>query len=453
MSTIRFELRKEKADKDGLSPIRIIYQIKGDRKYYSTGEKTYSENWSEEDQQAVYYKLVEGEDGKKKKVKGKLLELEVNKLNGRLTDFKRDIEKIEDKFKANGIVYDVEMVINELTALRQPAAKKESSSKELFSFIDTYIENHSSTRVKGSLTVYKSLKSHLQGYEEQTGKKITFDKIDYTFFQGFQNYLVSLTKTELDKETQKPKTVKLLNNITVAKQLSTLKTFLSYARTHGHDVSNKYTAFKIKRENDLEVIALTQKEFEILRNLDLSKRPSWDQVRDVFIFSCLTGLRYSDLAQLKWEHIKGDVIDITAKKTGHKTKISLNTLSKAILNKYAEESRPLPIISNQKSNKYLKALCRWAGLTTKEPIVRKYGNKTETEMIERCDLISMHTGRKTFATLSLEAGVPAQKVMKAGGWKDYKSFSRYMNITDESAMQAISDAWETKIIKPKLKAV
>jgi integrase len=444
MGTIRFELRKEKIDKDGKAPIRIVYQIKGDRKYYSTGEKTFPENWDDVEQKVVYYKF--DKDGKK--VKGKLLELDVNKLNGRLTDLKRDIEKIEEKFEANGIIYDVSMVIDELSTAKNPVVKKDTSSKELFAFIDKYISDHEYTRVKGSLTVYKSLKSHLEGYEQKTHKTVTFDKIDYSFFQSFQNYLVGLTRQE-----KNGKTVRALNNITIAKQLSSLKTFLNYAKAQGIDVSTKYSSFKIKRESDLEVIALTKREFETLYNLDLSKRPAWDQVRDVFIFSCATGLRYSDLKQMRREHIKSDYIDLTAIKTSHKTKIPLNPYSKAVLKKYANDPRPLPVISNQRSNEHLGKICEWAGFTDKEPIVRKYGAQRVEKAIPRFELIRMHCGRKTFASLSLQQGMPAEYVMKIGGWKDYKSFKRYMNLTDESAMHAMNSAWGAKVIKPKLKAV
>jgi integrase len=449
MGTIRFELRKDKIDKDGKSPIRIIYQIKSDRKYYSTGEKVPESNWNEKDQEAVYFKI----DEHGKKVKGELMDLDVKKINNALKDLKRDIEKIEERFEANGVVYDVEMIISELQGSKLPIVKKDASSKELFAFIDKYINDHELTRVKGSLSVYRSLKGHLQGYEQKTGKAVTFDKIDYSFFQGFQNYLVGLTKKEKDQKTGKEKTVRALNNITIAKQLSTLKTFLNYAKAQGIEVSNKYASFKIKRENDLEVIALTRKEFDALYNMDLSKRPAWDQVRDVFIFSCATGLRYSDLNQLRREHIKEEHIDLTAIKTSHKTKIPLNPYSKAILKKYAKNPKPLPVISNQRSNEHLEKICDWAGLNEPVEIVRKYGAHREEISYKKYQLIRMHCGRKTFASLSLEAGMPAEYVMKIGGWKDYKSFKRYMNLTDESTMKAMSQAWGAKIVQPKLKAV
>jgi integrase len=438
MGTIRFELNndKSKIDKEGKSPIRLFYQIAGQRKAYSTGEKVFKDNWSQANQQAIYLK------------RGELSAADLKKINDSLHDLKRDIEKIETKFEANGIIYSPEMVLEALAEKDAPVAKKDTSSKELFSFIDRYIADNEFTRVKGSLSVYKSLKGHLEDYEKKTGKKITFDKIDYAFFQGFQNFLVSITKKDKDG-----KTVKALNNITIAKQLSTLKTFLNYAKAQGIEVSSKYQSFKVKRENDLEVIALTRKEFETLYNLDLSKRPAWDQVRDVFIFSCATGLRYSDLNQLRWEHIKDDYIDLTAVKTSHKTKIPLNPYSKAILKKYHGQPRPLPVISNQRSNEHLGKICDWAGIKEPIEIIRKYGAHREVTVYPKYDLIRMHCGRKTFASLSLEAGMRAEYVMKIGGWKDYKSFKRYMNINDDSSMGAMQAAWGGKITKSKLKAV
>lgn len=447
MGTIRFELRKEKKDQNSLSPIRLIYSIQGIRKYYNTGLKTYEQSWDDKEQQVVFYKMVVGKDGKETKVKGPLMEKEVKKLNDSLVDIKRDIEKIEVKFEANGNIYSAEMVLNELKDKEAPVTKKDASSKELFAFIDRYITDHSNTRVAGSLSVYRSLKSHLEAYEKKTGKKITFEKIDYAFFQGLQNYLVSLTK-EVDG-----KKVKALNNITIAKQLSTLKTFLNYAKAQGIEVSNKYESFKIKRENDLEVIALTRTEFESVYNLDLTKKPALDAVRDVFCFSCVTGLRYSDLKQLRREHIKDKHIDLTAVKTSHKTIIPLNPYSIAILKKYAADARPLPVISNQKSNEHLETICKLAGINELVEIVRRHGAERVVTVYPKHELIRMHAGRKTFASLSLEAGMRAEYVMKIGGWKDYKSFKRYMNLSIDSTNDAMAAAWGGKVIKPKLKAV
>src|SRR5687767_418108 len=157
MSTIRFEIRKDQKNKEGNAPIRLIYQLQGQRKYISAGVKIKPENWDDVSQQIKYNRS-----------KGELQLIEVKKLNGKLADLKRKIETIENRQEVNGIIYNTDMIIRELTKDKAPAIKHNTSSKELYAFIDRYIEDHKLVRVKGSLSVYKALKLHLQGYEQLT---------------------------------------------------------------------------------------------------------------------------------------------------------------------------------------------------------------------------------------------------------------------------------------------
>ncbi|ERM81373.1 hypothetical protein P872_09640 [Rhodonellum psychrophilum GCM71 = DSM 17998] len=127
---------------------------------------------------------------------------------------------------------------------------------------------------------------------------------------------------------------------------------MGYAKRQGIKVNDGYKDFAIKKDK-LEVIALTQNEFDLLVNIDLATEKRLDQVRDVFIFSCVTGYRYSDLVQLRREHIKKDEIKLTVKKTKQVLIVPLNVFAVDILEKYKEMAFPLPIISNQKFNLYL----------------------------------------------------------------------------------------------------
>lgn len=441
MSTIRFVLRTDKIDKEGHSPIQLIYQISGQRKYFKTGEKLFSVNWNAADQQALYI----DKKGAKKLIPDINFDLlpntkEVEEVNSNLVAFKKDIADIERLFQLKKVIYSADMVIEALQESRSPETKKKERSNFVFDFIDKYIEDNASSREKGSMGVYKALKKHLKDFETAKRKKVSFDKIDYSFFLEFQNFLIN----------NKTKTAPLgLGNVTIAKQLSTLKTFLNYARMHGIVVSDNYKDFKIKKES-LEVIALTNEEFETLYNIDLSKNKKLDQVRDVFCFSCATGLRYSDLSQLKREHIKAGEIRLTVTKTKQKLTIPLNPYSFAFLEKYSSLHQPLPVISNQKMNEYVKELCKKAGINEPVQIVRFRGARREENTYPKHELVSVHTGRKTFATLSLEKGMSAEEVMKIGGWKSYASFARYVNITQKRMKVVMSKAWGTI---PKLKAV
>lgn len=452
MSTIRFEIRSDKKDKDGLYPIRVVYQVSSQRRYFPTKEKIRKENWDIDNQVAVY---LDRKTAKKllPQVDFDLLPTskDIRLVNGTLAGIRRDISDIETKFEVNHIVYSPEMVIEALKDASTPTTKREAPNNEIFKFIENYVDDHKATREPGSLAVYKALKRHLESFQNDKRIKITFQNIDYAFFQQFQIYLLE---------------VRGLGNTTVAKQLSTIKTFLNYARMQGITVPDGYKDFKIKRET-LEVIALSNEEFEGLFNLDLAENKKYAQVRDVFCFACATGLRYSDLDQLKREHIKRDEIRLIVKKTKEPLTVPLNPYSASILEKYMGKAKPLPVISNQKMNAYLKGwtekdrngkpiehqgICQLAGIDEEIEIVRFRGTKRETATFPKYKLIGVHTGRKTFATLSLEKGMSAEEVMTITGHRDYKSFKRYVKVTETRKKVVMRNAWG-EIKKSNLKVV
>lgn len=455
MSTIRFVLRTDKPDKDGLSPIQLVFQVKGQRKYFNTEEKILPENWNLKTQAPEWAEKkrskkneveVQNALNKVKNIKlvspreganfDKLLSAkEVEELKGRLSAIKSKIFDIENRFELDGIIYSADMVISKLKDTQKQKTKVEAHSKVLFDFMNKYINDHSSTRVKGSLSVYRSVMRQLSEYQKATGSKVTFDSIDHNFFQLFQNYLLKVKKVEDGKSIPR------FNNTTIAKQLSTLKTFLNYARVQGIEVSDKYKNFKIKRET-LEVIALTNDEFETLFYFDLSGNKRLSQARDIFCFACATGLRYSDLEQLKREHIKEDGIRLTVKKTRELLMVPLNPAARAILSKYASMPEPLPMISNQKLNIYIKELCKLAGINEPVEIVRFRGVKREPVTYPKFELIGVHTGRKTFVTLMLEKGASAEAVMSMTGHVDYKSFKRYVKITETHKNVVMAKTWK-----------
>lgn len=434
--TIKIHLRVDKTLKNGKAPIELIYSLSNQRKYYNTGEKVYKEYWKNDIQKAFY---IPHRDAKKQlpHIESYLLmtESEINEINDNLNDLIKEIDNLEKDFLRKDAPFSSKTIIELLKDSKKPNIKKEETSNFVFDFIDQYIEDNSSTRVKGSLSVYKSLSVHLKAYEEVKRTRITFDTIDYKFFQSFQNFLISRNKKNSNGET-----TSLLNNTTIAKVLSTLKTFLGYAKHHGIEINATYQNFKIKRET-LEVIALTQTEFDDLYSLNLSDNKRLEQVRDVFCFSCVTGLRYSDLKQLRKEHIKENEICLTVTKTKERLIVPLTEYSLNILSKYQDLNKPLPVISSQNMNYYIKELAEKAGINEEVEIVRYRGVKREAIVYPKYELISVHTGRKTFVTLSLEKGMSAEEVMTITGHSDYKSFKRYVKITEERKKVVMLKAW------------
>ncbi|RZL15354.1 MAG: site-specific integrase, partial [Pedobacter sp.] len=172
---------------------------------------------------------------------------------------------------------------------------------------------------------------------------------------------------------------------------------------------------------------------------DLTKNPGLAKVRDLFCFAAFTGQRYSDVAGLRPEHIKGNTWHLRVQKTTELNRIPLNEFALEILNRYPGQQ--LPAISNQKTNDYLKIIGGLAGID--EPItLHRYRGSEKIERTEpKSHFIGTHTARRTFATLMLEKGMRPEVVMRIGGWKDYRSFKKYIRLTDkvaEAEMNAIS---------------
>ncbi len=450
-TTSRFWLRTDRINKDYTSPIHLIYQIKGQRKYYSVPDTRILEiNWNPNEQKATYLdnknakKLIKQKDADLALL---LTSAEVNEINNKLRSLLKDIEDIETRFKLDQIPFSPAMVISRLNEIKKPETKKEQPGINIAAFIERFKNDSAGTHTAGTLKVYMGLKAHIEEFEKQKKLRFTFETIDNAIMRAFHGFLTDDVKRN---DTIEPR----MNNVTAAKQISTLKTLLNYARTiYKIEVKQDYRDYKVSRkDSDFEVITVTQDEFMAIYNLDLSENKRLDAIRDVFCFSCATGLRYSDLVQLRREHIRKDnTIRLTASKTGQKLVIPLNPISHAILQKYSGMHQPLPIISNQKTNDYIKEIGALAGIDTPIEIVRQYGVKKKSTVYKKYELLSIHVGRKSFITLSLEKGIAIQEVMSLSGHTTFKAFRRYVDVNDNRKKTVMRDAWG-KIKDNNLKA-
>lgn len=149
------------------------------------------------------------------------------------------------------------------------------------------------------------------------------------------------------------------------------------------------------------------------------------QVRDIFCFCCLTGLAFTDVQQLRPEHLVADIHGkIWIRKARQKTKnmcnIPLLDEAQKIIDRYREHPYCqthgvlLPVCSNQKMNSYLKELADICG-------IRKN--------------LSTHMARHTFATLTLASGATIDNVAKMLGHANVNMTRRYAKVLDSSIMR------------------
>lgn len=305
--------------------------------------------------------------------------------------------------------------------------KKVVLDKTFFQYYDDFMAEEGTFNqwTEGTKKKLRVIKNHLFNFDpELTFEKFTEEKlVEYlTYLQGELKF----------------------KNTTITKNISFIKWFLRWSCKKGYNTSTFFENFKPKLKNtQKKIIFLTPTEFKQFREYQIPEQKKYlERVRDVFLFQCFTGLRYSDVENLKKSDIRDNFIEVTTVKTSDSLKIELNQHSKAILDKYKNykdsKGRALPVITNQKMNEYLKELAELAGIN--ESIRETYyiGNERFDEVTPKYALIGTHAGRRTFICNALSLGIPPQVVMKWTGHSDYKAMKPYIDIADETKANAMS---------------
>lgn len=219
------------------------------------------------------------------------------------------------------------------------------------------------------------------------------------------------------------------HNTTILRSVQYLREFLSWAFEHGYYNQHAHVSFrpKLRGLNVKEVVYLELEELNMLMNYPCGNQVE-QEIVDVFVFCCFTGLRYSDVSQLRKEDIRGDKIHIVTKKTSDNIIIELNKHSRNILNKY---NGILPVHASQYCNVVLKKVAKECGINQQVRIVYYIGNERHDDMVPKYDLITNHCARRTFVVNALRLGVPAEVIMKWTGHKKYESMKPYTKIVEK----------------------
>lgn len=283
-----------------------------------------------------------------------------------------------------------------------------------------------------------TLKEDLKSFK----KNVSFSDLDEKGLTGFVHYLRekkvlnSPRKKKGDRDDYDEEDLIGLRNSTIQKKLGFLKWFLKWATEHGYNTTTDYKTFRpTLKTTQKKVIYLSKAELECIKSLEIPvELSSLEAVRDVFFFCCFSGLRHSDVYNLRKNDVKDDHLEVTTIKTGDSVSIELNSVTREILRKYKNHTFPddkvLPVIQNQPMNRHLKELCKLAGIDEKIRITTYKGNQRKDEIKEKWELIGTHTGRRTFIVNCLSLGIPPNVVMKWTGHSDYKAMKPYIDIVD-----------------------
>ena len=388
--TLHFYAKSTKANAAGQLPIYIRLTVDGKRMEFSTKKFIDSNKWSSE----------------MSRMKGN--SEDARSLNDYLDLMKSKILDIQMELIHRNELLTIEIFKNKLLGIQE----RERMLIPIFQEHNRKIkELVGQEYAPGTLERYETSLKHTKEFLiwKYNISDINIEKIDHAFIMEYEFYLRCERKCA---------------NNTAVKYIKNFHKIINQCLANGWLNKDPFANYKAKIK---EVIRdfLSESEIENMMNKKfVSER--LELVRDIFIFSCFTGLAYVDVQQLSRNHlsfgIDGDKwIFKNRQKTDTSSKIPLLPIALEIINKYenhpacANENRLLPILSNQKMNAYLKEIADVCGI-----------NKE----------LTFHIARHTFATtITLSNGVPIETVSKMLGHTNLKTTQHYAKILDRKVSE------------------
>lgn len=275
-------------------------------------------------------------------------------------------------------------------------------------------------------------------------KRLEFSQINYKFMEHFKQHLLSYQYTFLKDGIEVKQHYK--KNY-VAKHIKKIKEFINAAVISGHIKDLTYKAVKAEWE-DSDSVFTDWTEIENLRNLNLSESPGQEKTRDLYVFNCYLGLRYSDLSKLDAHDFEKKnnfiFVKVRQQKTDGLIYFPIHPKAAVILEQYQYK---LPKLSDTNYNLYLKEICKKAGMTGLEKIRETRGGVKTFRNIPKYELIASHTGRRSFATNFYMDDYSPKKIMKITGHKSEKDFVKYINKKADNDFSEFLDRWGSDAIK------
>lgn len=386
-----FYLRSNYTNKEGLSPVMIRIYLNNQRlSIGSSGVAINPKSW----------------DNEKNRLKGRSTEilqanLQLDNIQAGLQAIFRRLELSED--------LSLELIKSEFLGKKEQL----DTILSLFEKHNNDIRNQVGiSKSVATLQKYENCKRHFSNFiKSKYGRTdLKLSEVTPIVIHDFRIYLLT--------------TMKCMPN-TTTKILKFFKTIILFGRKNGFLTHDPFREIRFHLE-PVDRGFLTDNEIKTIMQKEMVT-PRLELVRDMFIFSCFTGLAYIDVANLTEDNI----VELDGKQwimtKRQKTKIATNIIlldiPKMIIEKYAsvrKDGKLLPILSNQKMNAYLK------------------------EIADICQInknLTYHVARHTFATMSISKGVPIETVSKMLGHSKIQTTQIYARITNkklEADMLALS---------------
>lgn len=349
------------------------------------------------------------------------------KLNRWLSNLRVSVEDICLKYPNEGSD-SIKFRIREMLGLTP-------EEKTLLQVFDDFIRFKQQKVKRITVNKYMTTRNHLQDFYKQSGEHQTFDNTGMRFFDKLLDHLYGLPGRKRDGEHEP------IKNDTVHLYVRNLREFMEWSLDREYHTNKTFQKWEWKRPVDVDHPVHEPDELHKLVNADLSGR--LDRVRDLYVFACFTGQRWSDITGFDKKQLEGSIWKLRQRKgdLNHTTKVDiplLGHLSPAmnILRKYDFK---LPQISEQKFNNYIKEVGKEIGIDREFTLEQISRNKRISTTGPLYKFMSAHMARRTCATMLLENNVPLTTVMKICGWKRAQTAMKYVKVSTESIERALTN--------------
>ena len=318
-------------------------------------------------------------------------------------------------------------------------AKEKAAIPTLYELIERFIAGEIKFRGRdkspSTLKAYKTSLASLKDFERKEKYPVNYETITLEMYYKYVAYM----KRKGFKQN------------TIAKRIRSLKVYLGEAVDLRYTKNEQFRSKKFTApEVEVDSVYLTEKEIIDLYNFDSSFNPCLDRVKDLFVFGCCTGLRYSDYSQIKSENIinnDGDtLLQVQTQKTDNLVVIPCNPVILEIFEKYKANHNRLPrAITGQRFNDYIKQICKLVpGFEQKGRLLSE-----PDKPLYAC--ITSHTARRSAITNWHLSGFSTIDLMSISGHKTTAAFLRYIKTTKVQVAKRlqnhITKNWTPNLLK------
>ena len=430
MATIKFELSKKGGNDNDRPELQVLFSEGSPATRYirlrcRTGLYGFRDYWDNDDQVHKIPKTI-----------NPLIKPEVVEVNKKLGTLKNEIEALAADTPTSemsrawlaAIVEDILHPTKKEKALHDAPKTLMQAVADFIAAAPTTIRHKGKPICAARRNHYKQVLKNLQG---MGADGVTIAAADKSFYDSFVRYMYAQGYKQNTIATRLKCIKSVINSLPMAERMGCEFVEPKKCKAVMEDIDN---------------IALNEKELQALADLDLADHPHLDRVRDQFLLLAWTGCRYSDLGKLTRRYIVNDDGDecfsLEQQKTGAKVVIPILPPIVPILEKY--DYQPPRPISNQRFNDYIKIVAKMAGLDDEVAVSHTQQQKGEfvPGRVEtrraKWQAVTAHSARRSFATNLYKRGFPTLAIMAITGHKTEKSFLTYIKVSEaENAMMVL----------------